>query len=204
MKREDIRKIFPEATDNQVDEILNAYHADTNTAKNALKDSESALNTLKEQLSTTNSELAKYKKISEDLQVKVENSMSAEELLAKREQEAAMREKEYSIRMNTLDAREIFQKAGLSGGDCDALVSQVVSDDAEKTKTLAQQIADLTVKQRELVEQKTKDSILKGNPKPVGGGSDTGLISKADFLKLNTSEQIKMMDDNPNILSELK
>ncbi len=203
MKREDIRNIFPDATDEQVDSILNAYHADTNAAKSVLKDNEFTLGTLKDQLSTANSELAKYKQITDELQKKVEKSMSAEEILAQREKEAALKEKEYAIRVNSLDAREIFQKAGLSAEDCELLVSQVVSEDSEKTKTLAQQIADITAKQRELVEKQTKDELVKNNPKPQGAGANNSPISKADFLKLNTSEQMKMMEDNPNILSEL-
>ena len=203
MKREDVKNIFPDATDEQVDAILNSYHADTNNAKKELKTSEVTLGTLKEQLSSTNSELAKYKQIADELQTKVEKSMSAEELLAQREQEAAQKEKEYAIRVNTLDARDIFQKAGLSADDCSDLISQVVSADADKTKALAQQIADLTVKQRELVEKKTKDDMVKSNPRPEGAGNANTSVSKADFLKLSTSEQMKMMDDNPNILNEL-
>lgn len=203
MKREDVKNIFPDATDEQVDAILNSYHADTNNAKKELKTSEVTLGTLKEQLSSTNSELAKYKQIADELQTKVEKSMSAEELLAQREQEAAQKEKEYAIRVNTLDARDIFQKAGLSADDCSDLISQVVSADADKTKALAQQIADLTVKQRELVEKKTKDDMVKSNPRPEGAGNTNTSVSKADFLKLSTSEQMKMMDDNPNILNEL-
>lgn len=203
MKREDVKSIFPEATDEQVDAFLNSYHADTNTAKKELKSNEATLGTLKEQLSTTNSELAKYKQIADELQAKVEKSMSAEELLAQREQEAAQKEQEYAIRVNTLDARDIFQKAGLSVDDCNDLISQVVSADADKTKALAQQIADLTIKQRELVEKQTKDDMVKSNPRPEGAGNANTSISKADFLKLNTSEQMKMMDDNPNILHEL-
>lgn len=203
MKREDVKNIFPDATDEQVDAILNSYHADTNNAKKELKTSEVTLGTLKEQLNSTNSELAKYKQIADELQTKVEKSMSAEELLAQREQEAAQKEKEYAIRVNTLDARDIFQKAGLSADDCSDLISQVVSADADKTKALAQQIADLTVKQRELVEKKTKDDMVKSNPRPEGAGNANTSVSKADFLKLSTSEQMKMMDDNPNILNEL-
>jgi septal ring factor EnvC (AmiA/AmiB activator) len=203
MRREDVKGIFPDATDEQIDAILNSYHADTNTAKKELKTNEATLGSLKEQLSTTNSELAKYKQIADELQVKVEKSMSAEELLAQREQEAAQKEQEYAIRVNTLDAREIFQKAGLSVDDCDGLISQVVSADADKTKALAQQIADLTVKQRELVEKQTKDDLVKSNPKPEGAGTTNTSISKDDFLKLTTNEQLKMMDDNPNILAEL-
>lgn len=204
MKREEVKNIFPEATDEQIDSILNASHAEANSAKRTLKDNEATLESLKEQLSAVTTQLSGYKKENEDLHEKVKNSMTAEELLAEKERQAEEREREYRVKMNTLEAKEIFQKAGLSLDDYSELVTSVVTDDESRTKALAEQIANLTVKQREIVEKETADRMVKGNPSPTGAGNGDTVTTKADFLKLTTKQQLEIMDSNPKILSELK
>lgn len=203
MKREEILELFPEATDEQIDKILNASHAEANTVKKTLKENEATLQTLKEQLQTANIDLSKYKALSEELNEKVKDSMSAEELLAQREKEAEVREREYMLKINALSAREIFQNAGLSVDEYENLVNDVVSEDAEKTAQLANKIAELAVNTRNNVAKQTQDQLLKGNPKPQGTGTNSGVSSKEEFLKLSTSEQMDIMEANPDVLSQL-
>ena len=204
MKREEVKSIFPDATEEQIDSILNASHAEANSAKRTLKENETTLESLKEQLNTVTTQLVSYKNENESLQAKVQSSMSAEELLAEREKQAEEREREYRVKMNTLDAKEIFQNAGLNLDDYADLVTSVVSDDTERTKSLAEQIANLTVKQREIVKKETADEMVKSNPSPTGSGTGDTVTTKAEFLKLTTAQQMEIMDSNPNVLQELK
>ena len=131
--------------------------------------------------------------------------MTDEERIAQRERAAEEREREFLLKSNGLDAREIFVQAGCFDAESiDALVGQVVCDDAERTRAAASLIVGTVAKQREAVEKATKDALLKDNPKLSGaqGGGEPATVE--EFLKLPYDQQISMKQADPSLISRLK
>ena len=202
MKRDDVRAIFPEATDEDIDKLLGKHHAELNPLKSQLKDASESLATSQASLEALKALNEDYEKQLGDAQAKIEAGMTAEELLAAKEAAAAQRELEFTLKSNGLDAKAIFVAAGIDAESVDALVEQVTVEDAESTKARAQLIVDTLAKQAKAVEDATKDAILKSNPKPEGGQGGA-VATWDDFAKLPLSEQIAMKQANPNIVKEL-
>jgi len=202
MKRDDVRAIIPDATEEMVDALLNKVRDELNPLKRQLSEANDSLSTAQSELESLKGREGDYLKQLEDAQKKIEAGMTAEELLAQKQLEAEAREREFLMKSNALDARSIFVGAGIDAESIDALVAQVTVEDAEKTKASAQLIVDTLAKQAKAVEDATKDAILKANPKPQGnqGGA---VATWEDFSKLPVSEQIALKQANPNIVKEL-
>ena len=202
MKRDDVRAIFPEATDEDIDKLLGKHHAELNPLKSQLKDASESLATSQASLDALKALNEDYEKQLGDAQAKIEAGMTAEELLAAKEAAAAQRELEFTLKSNGLDAKAIFVAAGIDAESVDALVEQVTVEDAESTKARAQLIVDTLAKQAKAVEDATKDAILKANPKP-DGGQGGAVTTWDDFAKLPIAEQVARKQANPNIVKEL-
>lgn len=204
MKREEVTELFPGATDEQVDALLNKVGAEINPLKRSLRDTTAKLDEASTALEATKASEAGLKSQLEDAAEKIRAGMTAEELLAQREREAAEREREFLLKSNGLDAKALFVEAGVfDEEDIDALVAQVVSEDAEQTTERAKRIVDTVIKQRRAVEESTRDALMKANPKPAGGDGGSAPMKRSDFLKLDYSEQLAMKQANPDILSQL-
>lgn len=202
MKREDVRAIFPEATDEQVDSILNGMGAEINPLKAQLEDTTAKLNDATGSITGLRASEAALKARLDEANAKIEQGMSAEELLAQREAQAAERERDFTLKSNSLDARALFVEAGFDADDIEALLPRVVSEDGEATVTAAKALIDLDSKRRAAVEQSVKDQLLKGNPGLRGGSGAP--MAKKDFNKLPYEEQLKFVKENPGILKTLK
>jgi len=114
-----------------------------------------------------------YKKARDEIKVlKDENekaklaSMSNEELLKHKVEEAENKYREYGIKTNKLEAENAFVKAGLTREVYGDLLETVVSDDAEKTLSLVNKFIGVLGKEKEQVANKTKESLLNQTKKP--------------------------------------
>ena len=203
MKRDDVRKIFPEASDDQVDAILNGVGAELNPLKAQLEDATGKLGDATNSLASLRASEAALKSQLEEANGKLREGMTAEELLAQREKAAAEKERDFTLKSNALDAKAIFVGAGFDAEDIEALLPRVVSEDKEATEAAAKALVDFDSKRRAKVEQATKDELLKANPRLQGGGSGTS-ISKRDFDALPFDEQMKLVEETPGILKDLK
>ncbi len=202
MKRDDVKAIFPDATDEDIDKLLGKHHAELSPIRNQLKEATENLTSSQSSLEALKAQNEEYAKQISDAQAKIEAGMTAEELLEQQREQAEAMRKEYLIKFNGLDAREMFVNAGIDSESIDALVAQVTDEDADKTRASAQLIVDTLAKQAKAIEDATKDAILKSNPKPQGneGGAVT---TWDDFAKLPLKEQFALKQANPNIVSEL-
>ena len=117
MKREDIKKIFPDATEEQLKGLLDINTADIGKAKGELEavkaDLEKANGTLKE-YETTIADMKKsaegnedFKKKFEELEQRIADEKAAAERTAKEEAEEA----EYSIRFKTVVGEQKWRDA---------------------------------------------------------------------------------------------
>ena len=211
MKRNEVEAIFPGATKEQIDAVLNGIGSELNPLKANLKAAEEARDANAAALGEAQAQAADYKTRLDsataqlgDATAKLQEGMTAEELLQQREAAAAAKEREFTMKANALDAKPIFVGAGcFEAAEIDQLVEQVTTEDAEVTKQFAQRIVDTVAKQRELVEKATKDAMLKSNPSldgNQGGGIPTTV---KDFLALPYDKQLELKKADPNIISKL-
>lgn len=207
MKREEVKELFPDATEEQIDGILNKFGEELNPVKKQLRDAESERDEAQSALAASQADAAGYKTQLDEANAKLEEGMTAEERIAAREKAADDREREFNLKSNGLDAKEIFVQAGcFEEEEIAELVEQVTSDDVEQTKARAQRIVDTVTKQREAVAKETKAALLKGNPKLGDGADGNAGVPKTmkEFLALDYKEQLALKEANPDILSELK
>ncbi|MEF2593725.1 MAG: hypothetical protein U0M51_04190 [Eggerthellaceae bacterium] len=199
MKREDVKGIFPDATDEQIDRILNGIGAELNPLKASLADTTSRLNDAENRAQTLASAKTTLEAQLADANGKLQQGMSAEELLAAREKAAEEREREFTLKSNALEAKSIFVEAGFSPEQIESLLPNVVGTDLEATRAFAQSLVDIDKSRREAVEQSVKDELLKANPRLQGAGGD-GAITKDAFDKLSFAEQAKLLEQAPGLL----
>lgn len=200
MKRDEVLKLFPDATEEQVSALLNHIGGELNPLKASLTDALAQKEAAAAALATAQAEAAASKSALEEANAKLKEGMSAEELLAQREAAAAEMERTFQLKANALDAKAIFVGSGFFGDDeLDGLVERVTSADADATKAFAQLIVDTVGKQRTASAQAKEDELLKGNPGLKGGGKP-GSPDKKAFDAMSYEEQAKALDENPGLL----
>lgn len=158
MTREDIKKQFPDATEEQITAILNINGTDVTNAKRNNVDPK-ILKKLQE-------DSAAYAKLQEA-------GLTDEEKIQKALQDAKDSKIEFAKKSNRLDAEKILVGAGLTEEDYKDLIDGIVTDDAEVTKNMATNLASLISKQKDSAIQKTKEELMDGTKTPGGtGGSE--------------------------------
>lgn len=204
MKRDEVLKFFPEATDEQIDGILNQVGSELNPLKASLADLTAERDQGKTALAAAQTEAASYKTQLDEANAKLKEGMTAEELIAQREKDAAEKERDFTMKSNALDAKAIFVGSGyFDEEEIEGLVTRVTTEDAEATKAFAQSIVETVKKQRETVEQSTKDKLLKDNPH-LGGAGAANAITKENFDKLSYDEKRKLVEENPDLLKSFE
>lgn len=200
MKREDVERVFPDATQEQVDGILNQVGSELNPLKRSVEELTASRDEALARLTKAEGDAASYKDRAEELAAQVQSGMSAEERLEQLQRESEQQRLEFLMKSNALDARTILIDGGIPAEQCDALVEQVVSEDLEKTRALAQSIVDVARSQKDAAEQATKAALLQQNPKPGGAGGGSGSISKEEFDKLPYGKKLEMLKESPDLL----
>lgn len=204
MKREDVLGIFPNATDEEIDNILNRVGGELNPLKRKLADAEKDRDAARADQGTALAKAAGLEQQLAEATEKLQAGMTAEELLASQQAEAERLQREYALKANGLEAKALFVEAGFfEAAEIDALVEKVTTEDADATKSFAESLIGTVRKQREAVEKATRDELLKGNPNPQGG-SGGATMTRKEFMKLPYKEQLAMKAENPDIISQLR
>lgn len=168
MTREDIKKQFPEATEEQIDALMDIHGTDMTNAKKNNVDPK-ILKKLQE-------DSAAYAKLQEA-------GLTDEEKIQKAMADAENAKIEFAKKSNRLDAEKILVSAGLTEEDYKDLIDGIVSDDAEVTKNMATNLAGLITKQKESAIQKTKEELMDGTKTPGGTGGGSGDDDKTEAEK---------------------
>lgn len=156
MTREDIKKQFPDATDEQITALLNINGTDIEGAKKNNVDPK-VLKQLQE-------DSAAYKKLQEA-------DLTDAEKIQRALSEAAASKADFAKKSNRLDVEKILVGAGLTEEDYKDLIDGLVSEDAEASKALAMNLANMLTKQKEAAVQKTKEELMDGTQTPGSGGN---------------------------------
>lgn len=184
MTREDIKKQFPDATEEQITAILNINGTDIETEKKKNIDPKV--------LKQLQADSEAYKKLQEA-------GLTDAEKLQKALDEAAASKADFQKKSNRLDVEKILVAAGLTEEDYKDLIDGLVSEDAEASKALATSLATMLGKQKEAAVQKTKEELMDGTQTPGGSGnSGDGEKSTAEKIALKLYGGKK---ENTDILS---
>ena len=152
MTREQIKEQFPDATDEQITAILNINGTDITAAKKNNIDPK--------ELKRLQGIEVEYKKLQDA-------DLTDAEKIQKALKDAA--------EVNKLDAEKILVAAGLTEEDYKDLIDGIVSDDAEATKTMATNFANLIKSQKDSAIKKTREELMDGtNTRGGGSGGDAG------------------------------
>ena len=159
MTREDIKKQFPDATDEQISALLDINGNDLTAARKN--------NVEPKVLKQLQADSAAYKKLQEA-------GLSDEEKIQKTLAEAEATKADFQRKLNRLDVEKILVGAGLTEEDYKDLIDGLVSEDADASKALATSLATMLAKQKEAAVQKTKEELMDGTKKPGDNGGSGG------------------------------
>lgn len=168
MTREDVKKQFPDATDEQIKAILDINGIDIEGAKKNNVDPKEL-----KRLQGIETEYNKLKDADLTDAEKIQNALA----------EAAASKAEFAKKSNRLDVEKILVGAGLTEEDYKDLIEGLVSEDADASKALATNLANMLTKQKEAAVQKTKEELMDGTQTP-GSGGDGGDDEKSTAEKI--------------------
>lgn len=169
MTREQIKEQFPDATDEQITAILNINGTDITAAKKNNIDPK--------ELKRLQGIEVEYKKLQDA-------DLTDAEKIQKALKDAADSKKDYEKKVNKLDAEKILVAAGLTEEDYKDLIDGIVSEDAEATKTMATNFANLIKSQKDSAIKKTREELMDGTNTPGGSGGGSGNTDeKTDDVK---------------------
>lgn len=168
MTREDVKKQFPEATEEQITAILDINGADLSAAKKNNIDPK---------------ELKRLQGIETEYKKLQDADLTDAEKIQKALKEAEDSKNEFAKKSNRLDVEKIFVAAGLTEEDYKDLIDGIVSEDAEKSKTMANGMVAMLTKQKEAAIQKTKEELMDGTGGSGGAGGAGGADKKTEAEK---------------------
>ena len=98
------------------------------------------------------------------------------------------------MQLNEMTAKNIFSEAGFKKEEYGDILSSIVQEDSEKTKTLAETICSTMLNQRKEIEKQITDKIIKGTQKPPAGNDNGGETSDLEKYQKLLSEAQKSND----------
>ncbi|MDO4945686.1 MAG: hypothetical protein Q4E74_10870 [Ruminococcus sp.] len=177
MTREDVKKIFPNASDEEITAILNQHNSEVNTAKSG--------NIKADELKALREKAEKY-----DDYEKQKLTLDEQAKLALEDAEKAKSE---NLRLlNRTKVISEFAGAGLKEDDYKGIIDTIVSEDEETSVNSAKSIVSMLASQKKSVEDNLKESVLKNTPHPGGSNTDKGQgddkLSEAEKLAVNLAK----------------
>ena len=148
----------------------------------------------------TASELSKVKKELAELKA---STMSDDEKVNAAIAKAESKEKEFTAKLNRLDVEKLFVAEGLTEADYAELIDDIVSEDAEKTMKLANNVLSMVKNQKSAAEKALKAELLKKTPKPPAGDGGNKEMTLADLRKMTPQERYDYSVSNPEEYKKL-
>jgi len=198
MKRDDIKKILGEnATEEQISNLLNAFHEKESETKKQTDDTKKELDDLKKQLN----KYSDYDTIKKQLDDINKANMTEQEKLEEQKKEIAENLRQSRIIVNTAKAKEI-----LAGENVDEeLLNRIVTDDTDTTIALANKFKETLSTLKTNVEKQTRESLSTQDLKPsiTNVTQDGGAMTLDKFYELSAEEQDKFVEEHPDEFEKL-
>ncbi len=176
--RDDVKAIFPDATDEQITAFLNAHHNDVKSeseaaAKTATEQAQAAYNTALANLKTAEKQVNDSQAAKTDLESRLKN---AEDSISKMMSENAM------LRSRSA-AVSAFSSAGIAAEQYEKLLDGIVSEDEQKTKDIAANIIAAISAASEAAKSTAKQELIGGTPAPAAGDPPTPATPEMNYQK---------------------
>ena len=180
MKREDIARIFPDATKEQISEILNLNGTDINQVRANAENLQRDLTAVQSDLTAARNTIAELEKVKDDaekLQGEIDRYKQAESDRAAAEQQAAVQAKIEQRFGKALGERKIINDYVRRGLLED--FGKALQDDSNTGKSDAEVFAGL-VKDQNLFTSMNPPADMPGFNPDLGGG-ETDALSDAEY-----------------------
>lgn len=191
MNRDEIKKILGEnASDEQITNVLNALHGQTNTLKKEIDD-----------LKANQSKYSDYDEIKNKLEEINRANMTEQEKLAKEKEEIANNLRQSRIIKNKAKVLEILAGKGLDDEIIDTLVNEDENISLAKAQKLASQLDAIV----ETTKKKTQEEIANLDVKPniTNSNPNDDVMNWDKFSQLSLEEQNKFAVEHPNEFANL-
>lgn len=175
MKREDVKKIFPDATEEQITNILNSHNTEIQTAKKG-SISEDELTVLKDKAKKFDD----YEADKLTAEEKIQNNLKASELAKSESQKI----------LNKTKAIQEFLNNGFKEDDYKDIIDGIVSDDEEKTVNMAKSFINVLTNQKKAIEDDIKDKNLHDIHKPGASNINDDDLSEAEQFATSLSKEV--------------
>ena len=153
-------------------------------------------NDLSTRLKNTESELETTKTALDDFK---KSKMTDDEKKEAERKEIEEQKRLTAIEKNDLAVQKLLLKNGIEVKDDDIELQQtlknIVSEDAEKTMSLANSFITILNKTKDLTEKETTSNLLNQTPKPIGGTDSSSSLSKVDMLKEEYKQAVESKDE---------
>lgn len=156
MTREDVKKIFPNATEEEITAMLNAHHS--SIPKPTINDAE---------LAALRDKAKKYDEYEAD-------KLSNEEKVKKALEEAEQLKSANLRMLNRTKGLEELVKGGFSAEEAEKFIDSIVSDNEERTLLNVKNIVDVYKVKSEALIRTAKEDFMRETPKPDDKGDSQG------------------------------
>ena len=193
MKRDEVRAIIPDITDEQPKSLMDINGADVNAEKDAAKSYKAKLDEANEKL----------KAAMEANEAKVAESKTIEQRMKDIEEQFAKKERALALDRNELEAKKVLSAAGISDDEIASVIGSIVSEDADKTVSGATALAALVTGQKTLAAENERKKMMSGTTKPQGSSGATKTVTREQFAKMDYAQMEKLFEENPELFKQL-
>lgn len=193
MKRDEVRAIIPDITDEQLKSLMDINGADVNAEKDAAKSYKAKLEEANEKL----------KAAMEANDAKDAESKTIEQRMKDIEEQFAQKERALALDRNELEAKKVLSAAGISDDEIASVIGSIVSEDADKTVSGATALAALVTGQKTLAAENERKKMMSGTTKPQGSSGATKTVTREQFAKMDYAQMEKLFEENPELFKQL-
>lgn len=193
MKRDEVRAIIPDITDEQLKSLMDINGADVNAEKDAAKSYKAKLDEANEKLKTA----------LEANEAKDAESKTIEQRMKDIEEQFAQKERALALDRNELEAKKVLSAAGISDDEIASVIGSIVSEDADKTVSGATALAALVTGQKTLAAENERKKMMSGTTKPQGSSGATKTVTREQFAKMDYAQMENLFEENPELFKQL-
>ena len=193
MKRDEVRAIIPDITDDQLKSLMDINGADVNAEKDAAKSYKAKLDEANEKL----------KAAMEANEAKDAESKTIEQRMKDIEEQFAQKERALALDRNELEAKKVLSAAGISDDEIASVIGSIVSEDADKTVSGATALATLVTGQKTLAAEAERKKMMSGTTKPQGSSGAPKTVTREQFAAMDYAQMEKLFEENPELFKQL-
>lgn len=152
-------------------------------------------NDLSTRLKTTENNL---KSLTDEYEEFKKSKMTDDEKVESERKQFELDKKANAILKSELEVEKLLLKNGIEISEDDIelkqTLSSIISEDTEKSVSLANSFISLLNKTKETTKNETTTELLNNTPKPIGGVSSSSTVSKIDELNSQLKKAIEDKD----------